>query len=399
MKRLKRIVIGSIVKMASLISKRDKKIWVFGEWFGERCGDNCTYLANYIVKRHPHIQVCWIANRETNLEILDTNIQVFERDSNAARCILKKAGVAFVGQDYRDYSTSGYNYVAGATSVLLWHGIPWKKIGHDGIKNKNMALKLYERVLDWVFGQSMYLATSERYAEILKSAYNAKEKQILKSGYPRNSEFYDENYVRKKRTQIIAKINNDSDIKINNNVRIITYMPTFRKEDTKKFSIKEFIKKHTEILDLLEKENLIIVEKSHYVEQERKMQIENEIDLKYYVIQDINAQDLLCATDILITDYSGCFFDFLLLNRPIIHYLYDYDYYKNEDRGLYYEANDVVAGSVARTEEELVSAIRENLEEPNLFFERRKKIQSEFLEYESENTCEMIYQQIIKKLE
>jgi len=93
MKRLKRIVIGSIVKMASLISKRDKKIWVFGEWFGERCGDNCTYLANYIVKRHPHIQVCWIANRETNLEILDTNIQVFERDSNAARCILKKAGV------------------------------------------------------------------------------------------------------------------------------------------------------------------------------------------------------------------------------------------------------------------------------------------------------------------
>ena len=50
----------------------------------------------------------------------------------------------------------------------------------------------------------------------------------------------------------------------------------------------------------------------------------------------------MAASDILVTDYSSCFFDFLILDRPIIHFLYDYDYYKEKDRGLYYEKEGVI---------------------------------------------------------
>ena len=57
----------------------------------------------------------------------------------------------------------------------------------------------------------------------------------------------------------------------------------------------------------------------------------------------------LAAADMLITDYSSCFFDYLITNRPIIHYLYDYDYYVKEDRGVYYDVMDVVAGDTPKT--------------------------------------------------
>jgi CDP-glycerol glycerophosphotransferase (TagB/SpsB family) len=66
---------------------------------------------------------------------------------------------------------------------------------------------------------------------------------------------------------------------------------------------------------------------------------------------------LLLITDILITDYSSCYFDFTLLNRPIIHFVYDYDEYKNQDRGLYYDLEDVKGGYIVYEERQLVEAI------------------------------------------
>ncbi len=49
----------------------------------------------------------------------------------------------------------------------------------------------------------------------------------------------------------------------------------------------------------------------------------------------IDTQELLYISDFLISDYSSCYIDYLLMNKPII--LYFYDNYKNEDTGLYFD--------------------------------------------------------------
>lgn len=394
---LKKIIVGSIVKLKSRQQVRDKQVWIFGEWFGKQCGDNSTYLANYIANTYREIHVYWIANKETDVSALSSKIKILERNSKEAMQKLKIAGVAFVGQNYHDFTSEGYNYVSGAITVLLWHGIPWKKIGHDGATRTGLVYELYIRCLDWIQGQEYYLSTSNKYTDIMKTAYRAKEKQIIKAGYPRNQILYNEKAILQKRNQIIDRINQKWNKKFEKDIKIITYMPTFRLTEGEKFSFYN-ISDNIAFNNLLLKENAIILQKMHFVNQEREMRESTIESDRIFDITDVTAQELLCATDLLITDYSGCFFDFLLLDRPIIHYLYDYEYYKNKDRGLYYEKEEVVAGSVAESEEELVEAIKINIQDPKLFSERRKLIREKYLEYESRDSCEIIYQEIKKKL-
>lgn len=69
-----------------------------------------------------------------------------------------------------------------------------------------------------------------------------------------------------------------------------------------------------------------------------------------------NTNRLLAAADILITDYSSIFFDFMATRRPIIHYLYDYEDYKRE-RGLALSL-DALPGVIAYDSDELISATK-----------------------------------------
>lgn len=75
---------------------------------------------------------------------------------------------------------------------------------------------------------------------------------------------------------------------------------------------------------------------------------------------DILTNELLGLSDIVISDYSSVFFDFLVTERPIIHYLYDLDLYKQE-RGLNLSEEEL-PGTVAKTSEQLVNAVESSLQ-------------------------------------
>lgn len=80
-------------------------------------------------------------------------------------------------------------------------------------------------------------------------------------------------------------------------------------------------------------------------------------DCIFSVGNHIDTQELLLICDLLITDYSSCYIDFLHCNKPIIHYLFDGEYYQKNDRGLYYSFKDVAAGPIIYDEAELISNI------------------------------------------
>ncbi|MCC5824601.1 CDP-glycerol glycerophosphotransferase family protein [Alkalimonas sp.] len=65
----------------------------------------------------------------------------------------------------------------------------------------------------------------------------------------------------------------------------------------------------------------------------------------------IDSNALLSVVDILITDYSSIFFDFIPLKRPIIYYAYDLEEYQTE-RGLYFEMTQM-PGRVCSTMDEV----------------------------------------------
>ena len=71
-------------------------------------------------------------------------------------------------------------------------------------------------------------------------------------------------------------------------------------------------------------------------------------------LPDVSA--LLCATDVLITDYSSVFFDFLCTGRPILFFAPDLDEYRDSSRGLYLEVSQL-PGPMLTTNDELARAI------------------------------------------
>ena len=79
------------------------------------------------------------------------------------------------------------------------------------------------------------------------------------------------------------------------------------------------------------------------------------------VPRDIDTAEVLAAIDILVTDYSSIFFDFLPMRRPIFYYCYDLDEYAQR-RGMYFDIQDM-PGVVCHDIEALTENVRQQLTE------------------------------------
>lgn len=386
------------ITLISHFYRRNDNLWILGEWFGKRCCDNSLYLANYISNNHPEISVVWFSDKNTDLSLLNSKIQVVEMDSKEAIEISKRAGVAVMNQGFVDFSNS-YNYhFAGALTVNLWHGVPWKKIFNDAIIERNALKNLHAFIINNLCKSDLYLATSDEFQKILMHSNNLRESNIIKSGYPRNSIFYDDLRIKSYREALINLIRNEVEMPLENEIKIITYMPTFRDNVDSVFSFQQ-LEDNEKFLQLLDQENAIIIEKGHFITRNRLGEPKSKNSPRILTLSAISAQELLAASDILITDYSSCFFDFLLLDKPIIHYIYDYDYYATKDRGLYYKKENVVCGDSVQSIEDLIQSIADNLTQPLKECILRKNRKKQYLSYESSDSCETIFRTLNKVLQ
>jgi CDP-glycerol glycerophosphotransferase (TagB/SpsB family) len=90
---------------------------------------------------------------------------------------------------------------------------------------------------------------------------------------------------------------------------------------------------------------------------------------------DVNL--VLRLTDVLITDYSGIYFDFLLLDRPVIHFVYDLQEYRL-DRGFLYDIEEVAAGPLAPTFDQLLTELDQTLGGGDADRTRRREMTQRF---------------------
>ena len=67
-------------------------------------------------------------------------------------------------------------------------------------------------------------------------------------------------------------------------------------------------------------------------------------------VEDFTTNEMMCAADLLVTDYSSVIFEYSLLNKPMVFYCYDYDEY-NRDFYLDYEKD--LPGRLLRSYREL----------------------------------------------
>lgn len=390
--RLIKKIILFFSKFYYLLYKRENNLWVFGEWFGGRCCDNCMYFANYVSNHRPDIKIVWLSDQGVDTSRLSCRIIRTTIDSKEGISYLKHAGVVFMSHGMIDLTHKEIHYYSGALVVNLWHGsTPWKRIHFD--TPMDYLHKSLMRAYTYLHEGKVYIVSSDRVFEIFKSAFDCKTKDIIKVGCPKNSVLYSKEFQERSRNELIKFCKRYNKL-INDDVKIVTYLPTFRDKSQESFSFDKI--QSEDLYDLLEEYNVILVQKLHYASS---MSLDNFTHHKRIInLKDYFTQELLAASDILISDYSSCIFDYLVLDRPIIHYFYDYEAIKNNDRGLYFSKEEVICGDVAENIEELFQYLKLSLIETERRKEIRKKRKEEFLKYESPDSCEILMGRLMRKI-
>jgi len=247
----------------------------------------------------------------------------------------------------------------------MWHGIPLKKIQadnkHDRFRNpknlwerwKNLPRNLSdEKPSDYV------LTTSEYLKPIFSSAFRTEH--VLVCGYPRTDYLISDeikNILLPKEKKELAATMAFRKKYQGLQPKIVYYMPTFRDSETKFFRVMD-LKKFQEFL---QEEHILFCVKLHpksKLRQEFAAVAKKKFQNILIVDADSDPYVLLKKTDVLVTDYSSVYFDFLLLDRPIVFFDYDREEYVTESRELYFDYDKMTPGEKVQDMEGLVCAIK-----------------------------------------
>jgi len=209
------------------------------------------------------------------------------------------------------------------------------------IENKSFSSKDKWKV-DIMTSQSKYEA------DIFSRVFNIERERFLLCGLPRN----DSLAISTEETKYIMK----KKIGLPLDKKVILYAPTFREyERDNKYNVVlappiDFDKWKKKIGD-----DYVVLFRAHY-EVVKVLNVKAGDGFIFNVSDYPVLNDLMIASDMLISDYSSIYFDYSILDRPMICYAYDYEKYVDK-RGLYFDIREELLGG-AITEDELLDLIR-----------------------------------------
>lgn len=172
---------------------------------------------------------------------------------------------------------------------------------------------------------------------------------VIRCGHPRNS------ILLNKSLEVEHKVREY--FKIKEEKKIVLYAPTFRKThnvDLYKFDYNSFIpllnnKFNGDYIFLIRLHPNVVVDSFN----ENLNYCDNILNASHYS----DMQELLAVADVLITDYSGSMFDFLITKKPVFLFAKDLEDYCKQDRELYFNI-DELPFSLAENEKQLQENIR-----------------------------------------
>lgn len=330
---------------------------IFSSYYGKNYSCSPAAICEYISKKNLNYELIYVLNRK---EKTNNKIKYVKRGS-------LKYLFYFATSKYRISNCQESYYLKprkGMIYLQTWHGAPLKKIAQD------IAGKKFEKIKkEWKIEANYWdylIVSNPNLNNIFRKAFGIKKCKIINCNYPRNE-------VLKEKSKILTIKDKLKKYGLDEKKKTILYAPTFR-DGEKIFKLnlsKKFIKA------VSKQYNFLFRAHSNAIPD---ILDKNIINVSNY--DDIN--ELYLISDMLITDYSSVFFDFALLEKPMIFYPYDYDRYKNILRGFYYPYEKVVPGPIVFTDEELLVSIlktekdfkKENLKDFNKRFNSNLNVNS-----------------------
>lgn len=303
---------------------------------------------DYLIKNHEfndfiHI---WVINSfqviPKEYRAMD-NVIFVKKDSDAYFKYISSAKYLICNSTFQPYVLRKANQYYLQTS----HGIFYKTVGRDS-SNTPIGVAGGTRNLlqaTHIIVPNEYMANKQPKSYSFEGINSG---EIAKVGYPRIDLTL--NITDEKKKELSAELGIDPSKKI------VYYAPTWRgnSKANNRFDSEKLIGDLTKLATL----DANILFRGHPITNS----LLKEVNLPENIIvpaPHILTNELLGMSDILISDYSSVFFDYIVTERPIIHYLYDLEEYIQE-RGLNLSESEL-PGDIAKTSEELVDIISDRL--------------------------------------
>ncbi|WP_294345936.1 CDP-glycerol glycerophosphotransferase family protein [uncultured Clostridium sp.] len=330
----------------------DEKTILFISFHGRGYSCNPKYLHKYLLsnEKYKDYKFVWAVKKGKGKEI--SGAKVIRYNSVKYFYYLAKSKYWIVNCKLPRHILKKENQVY----LQTWHGTPLKRLAHDiqigsdakfyrtGVSKKEMT-----DTYDIDVKRYNYLISPNKFStEKFQSAFKIERNRIIETGYPRND------YL----TNITdSEINNLKEkYKIQKDKKVILYAPTWRDNS---FNVKGYtfklevnFNKWKEVLG----EEYVVLFKPHYLIT-NKFNNDGLEEFLYTIKEDKDINELYVISDILVTDYSSVFFDYAILQRPILFYMYDLKEYDEEIRGFYLDINKDLPGSIFTKEDDLLKKI------------------------------------------
>ena len=331
-------VMSFCMNVLKLFIKTDDKLILFNSFAGRKYDDSPKAIFEEMRKdpRFKGYRLVWAFHQPEKYQVdgaekIKTDGMQYFRTALASRVWVTNSSVER-GLHFKGKNTFYLN---------TWHGSPIKKMGSDIAADNQSFRTKSENLVDIMNTQSYFEA------DIFSRCFGIPRDHFIEVGLPRNDALA--NYTTEERERIRRKLGLPA------NKRVILYCPTFREyEKDKNLGVvlappMDLKKWEAELGD-----QYVLLFRAHY-EVSKVMEIQkNEFVRNVTDYPALN--DLMIASDILISDYSSIFFDYSIMDKCMLHFTYDFDKYE-EKRGMYFDIRDYLSG--ADSEDGVIAILRD----------------------------------------
>jgi len=353
-KNLVDIFYSLTVFSASLVVKEENNLWLFGAQGGYSYSDNAKYFFEWLLDNHLNENCFWVTKDKGIYEKLTSQglpVIYFYNISS----LLKMAKAKYIVCTHSHTGNDVYKFISSKKELItLWHGIPLKKMG-------KLPKRKYRKYINMKNQPDLFLVTSCNDAELFSELYEIDRNKFFVATYPRVND-------------LISRAEDK---------KVILYAPTFRDGMDQNYYEQHVFPTQSELQAL--NKSLVEFDYQFFIKMHPYVQADFPDLSEFSNIELVPAfddvQGYLAQASILITDYSSIYFDYLNLDREIIFFIPDYDWYKQaSNRGLLYEYEDVTPGAKVTSWHEVKTSLISifNNDEDTDFSKDRKQILNSF---------------------
>ncbi len=387
MGKIKNLCMTQLVRMKK-IEKPDMYTWVFSSVDNCYYNYNSKYLFEYVKEHLPQITPLFVIN-EANLrrELSEQYGEQYfiETESKEGIRRVLEAGVWFTSAGLPVYGTG---LEKNRLIVNLWHGVPLKKIALMDPNLKKAARIYFKKIFSENY--TWILTTARELVPVMAKSFQVSEDRLRVWGQPRNDCIFDP----PDRKQVLKGIYRD----LPEYKKVVLYAPTFRDYgNTRLFPFGDFDKKIFE--DFLEQEKILLLLRLHIKEAAAADAYVSSRIRRFGSDEAGDVTGMLGMFDLLITDYSSIYIDYLLTDKPLMFLPYDRERYL-DGRGMNFDYDEVTPGPKPETMKEFMREIREFMNGEDSWKKERDRVNLKFNEVKepcSSNICNQVLLEIKKR--